>query len=104
MRTATIPIKQSEINAAITEVVNQLAPHVLYVRYNFGEDWSGDAAIFFRVVLSDDVGDQANFINVASDVERRISDKLDFLAMGLFGYFNFRLQSEQAVMQDPEWA
>ena len=46
--------KQSEIGIAVTEVVRLLSPDVVRIRYDIGEDWSGQWAIFFRVVLTDD--------------------------------------------------
>lgn len=104
MRTPTAAIKQSQINEAIADVVNLMAPRVVHIRYDIGEDWSGDWAIFFRVLLSDDASDGANLHDVAREVDRTMSDKIDFPAMGVFAYFNFRSESEQAVMQEPAWA
>ena len=46
--------KQSEIQAAINEVERNLAPDVVRIRYDIGEDWSGQWAIFFRIVLTDE--------------------------------------------------
>jgi len=46
--------KQSEIRAAIDEVERNLAPDVVRIRYDIGEDWSGQWAIFFRIVLTDE--------------------------------------------------
>jgi hypothetical protein len=39
--------KQSEIQAAIDEIERSLAPDVVRIRYDIGEDWSGQWAIFF---------------------------------------------------------
>jgi hypothetical protein len=52
MQFPSATIKQSEINAAVSEVLRLLAPDVVHIRYDIGEDWSGDWAIFFRVVLA----------------------------------------------------
>ncbi len=46
--------KQSEIQAAIDQVERSLSPDVVRIRYEIGEDWSGQWALFFRIVLSDD--------------------------------------------------
>ena len=35
-----------------------LAPDVVHIRYDIGEDWSGQWAIFFRVVLNDNAARQ----------------------------------------------
>jgi hypothetical protein len=92
-----------QINAAIREVVNLLAPDVVYIRYEIGQDWSSDSAIFFRVLLSDDASNN-RLRDVASQVECRLADRLDFPAMGVFPYYNFRSESEQAMMREPAWA
>jgi hypothetical protein len=42
-------IKQSEINAAVSQIAGILAPDVVYIRYDIGQDWSGDAARFRRI-------------------------------------------------------
>ena len=43
-----------ESKPAINEVERCLAPDVVRIRYDIGEDWSGQWAIFFRVVLTDE--------------------------------------------------
>lgn len=46
--------KQDEIEAAIREVEASLAPDVVRIRYEITHDWSGEGAIFFKIVLADD--------------------------------------------------
>jgi hypothetical protein len=46
--------KQSQIQAAINAVKRSLAPDAVHVRYEIGQDWSGEWSIFFRMVLTDD--------------------------------------------------
>jgi len=43
-----------EPNEPVASVVQQLRPDVIDIRYDLGEDWSGDWAIYSRVVLSDE--------------------------------------------------
>ena len=38
---------QPGINAAVAEIAHELSPAVLHIRYEIGQDWSGDSAIFF---------------------------------------------------------
>ena len=103
MSLPTVVAKQQEVNAAIAQVVNQLAPQVVHIRYDIGLDWSGDGAIFFRVLLSDEASTGNNLRTVTTQVERMLSERLDFEGMGVFSYFNFRSQSEQAAMREPAW-
>ncbi len=75
-----------------------------HIRYEVGNDWSGDPALFFRVLLSDEASKESNLRDVTRRIESRISKKLDFLGIDIFAYFNYRSQSEQAEMRGPEWA
>ena len=95
--------RQGEINATISAVVRLLSPDVLYIRYHIDQDWSGDWGIFFRVVLSDDAS-RNRLSKVTKEVVRQLSERLDFRAIGVFPYHNFRSQSEQTVLMEPAWA
>ena len=95
-------VRQPQINTAISEVVRLLAPDVLQIRYDIDRDWSGDWAIFFRVLLSDDAS-KNRLREVATQVVWRLSERLDFPSMGLFPYHNFRSQSEQAALMEEAW-
>jgi hypothetical protein len=95
--------KQPQIDAAVAEVATQLEPDVVHIRYEIGQDWSGQWAIFFRVLLSDDAGEK-RLREVATQVVWRLADRLDFAALGLFPYHNFRSVSEQAVLREEAWA
>ena len=95
--------KQPEINAAISEVVELLTPDVVQIRYDIARDWSGDWAIFFRVLLSDEAS-KTRLREVATQVVWRLADRLDFPSLGLFPYHNFRSVSEQAVLREEAWA
>jgi hypothetical protein len=96
--------KQNEINAAVSEVVRLLGPDVVHIRYDIGQDWSGDWAIFFRVVLSDDASSKTRLREVTTEVVGGLEDRLDFSSMGLLPYHNFRSVSEQAVLREETWA
>ena len=95
--------KQAEINAAVSEVVRLLAPEVVHIRYDIGRDWSGDWAIFFRVLLSDEAS-KTRLRELATEVVWRLAERLDFPSLGLFPYHNFRSVSEQAVLREEAWA
>src|SRR5580658_1548668 len=92
---------QPGINAAVAEVVQEMSPGVLHIRYEIGQDWSGDWAIFFRVLLSDEASHPHALKHATTRVERRLAEKIDFFALGLRPYFNFRSRSEQEKMREP---
>lgn len=94
--------KQPQINAAVAAVVKELSPSVKHMRYDIAQDWSGQWAIFFRVLLSDDAAQQ-RLKDVATRVVWRTSEWLDLPNLGLFPYFEFRSESEQARLHEASW-
>lgn len=78
-------------------------PDVVRIRYEIGEDWSGQWAIFFRVVLSDEAA-RSRLKHVVKEVVSRLSSRLDFLSLGVFPYHNFRSETEQAELREEAWA
>jgi hypothetical protein len=95
--------KHSEIDAAIQRVQQAVGSDVVRIRYEIGEDWSGQWAIFFRVVLTDDAA-RRRLRDVATKVVWELARQLDFPGIGVFPYHNFRSESEQATLQEPAWA
>jgi hypothetical protein len=97
--------KQPEINAAVSEVVRLMSPDVVHIRYDIDQDWSGDWAIYFRVLLSDEVSsNRARLRQITTEVVRRLAERIDFASMGFFAYHNFRSVSEQAELREKTWA
>lgn len=95
--------RQAEIDAAIQRVQQRVGPDVVRIRYEIGEDWSGQWAIFFRAVLTDDAASH-RLRDTATRVVWELAHELDFAGMGVFPYHNFRSESEQATLQEPAWA
>lgn len=99
----SVVTKQVEIDAAIDRVQQSIGPDVVRIRREFGEDWSGQRAIFFRVVLTDDAAHH-RLRDVAAKVVWGLARELDFSGMGVSPYHNFRSESEQATLREPAWA
>lgn len=97
-------VKQPQINAAVLTVERELAPWVRHIRYDILPDWAGDWSIFFRVVLSDEASRPQHLRDVTAQVVWRMSECLNIPELGLFPYFDFRSESEQATLNQPEWA
>jgi len=96
--------KEPEIQAAIREVERDLAREgVVRIKYEIAEDWSGQWAIFFRIVLTDDTA-RHRLGAIVNKVVRGLARQLDFAAMGVFPYHNFRSESEQATLREEAWA
>ena len=97
-------MKQSQIKAAIDAVERQLAPDVVHIRYEIGQDWSGQWAIFFKVLLSDEASIDGKLREIAPKVVWMVSERLDLPGLGLFPHFDFRSQSEQTELNEAAWA
>ena len=97
-------VKESEIADAVMEAERELAPHVVRIRYNVGENWTGDPAVFFRVLLSDRASRPKGPRNIARRVEAKLEDDPRVVGPGLFAYFNYRSESEQAKLKDKAWS
>ena len=98
-------ISRTEVEKAIDQVIAKLGPEVVRVRYNIGEDWTGDPALYFRVVLSDSVsGDVKTFVDTAARVRETFFEQLQPLEnWGLFPHVNFRSNAEEGELKDPKW-
>ena len=78
-----------QINAAVAEVLKEFSPSVKYIPFHVGQDWTGESALFFRVMLSDDVSRNGQLGDIANRVMWRTTDRLDLPNLGMFPYFNF---------------
>jgi hypothetical protein len=87
----------------VTEVVSQLSPSVRRIRYDIEQDWTGQWAIFFRVLLSDDASKPGNLRQIVPRIIWTMSERLNLPDLGMFPYFNFRSETEQALLRDPAW-
>ncbi len=101
----TLPLaiaSKTEFDQAVSEVVQEMAPDVVYIRHNIAQDWSGDWAVYFRVIISDEAG-RTRLREVTTKVEKFLESRLKPLSMGLLSYYNFRGVSEQAVLREESW-
>jgi hypothetical protein len=99
-------ISQTEVEKAVDEFIRTFGPEVVRVRWNIGNDWSGDPVLYFRVVLADSVsGDVKTFVDTAERVRATFFERLQPLEnWGLFPHVNFRSNAENAQLNDPKWA
>jgi hypothetical protein len=97
-------VNQGQIDAGVQRAMQALRPEVVRIRYSLRDDWTGEASVFFRVVLSDEASREAQLREVTQRVERTILDEVQPQELGLQWYFNFRSLSEQEELQEPAWA
>lgn len=80
-------------------------PEVVRVRYDVGDDSTGEPAVFFRILLSDSASRRDRLRDVASRVETAVFRQMEPMEQwGVYPYFSYRSQSEQAQLNDPAWA
>ena len=91
---------QRQIDEALKDVVNGFRAHVVDIRYNIATDWSGDLAIFFHVILRDQATKGVMLGRVTEEVRLRLSEMLRGLNLDLFGYTDFRSESEAADLHE----
>jgi hypothetical protein len=105
VRIARAFVQQTRLEEAINAVKPTLGPDVVSLRYDLGEDWSGDPAIFFKIVLSDGASQRDRLYDATYQIENAIMQRLEPLEeWGVLPYFSYRSQSEQAARQEEAWA
>jgi hypothetical protein len=94
-------IHRAELDQAINDLrPPELGPNVVDFTYTLGEDWSGEPAIFFTIVLSDRAARQDQLYKVTSEIQDVIVQHIEPLEQwGVLPYFSYRSQAEQAALQ-----
>ena len=96
-------VDQERIAQGVAKATDALASDVVRIRYDLGEDWSGDGAIFFRVLLKDSASNRPHLREVARRVVTKVFSEVHPQEFGLQAYFNFRSESEQASLKEEAW-
>ena len=95
-------VQQSQFEAEIQRTARQLAPAVLRIDSTLGDDWTGEPAVFFMVILEDSATAPDRLLKEANRASRAIVQEVQPLERwGVLPYFNFRSQSEHAQMEQP---
>ena len=98
-------VNEQQVDKAITAFVRRLGPEVVRVRYDISEDWTGDPAIFFRVVLTDQAASDDRRQKVTTRIRAALWDKLrPFERWGLYPFIHFRSKSEQDSLKEESWS
>jgi hypothetical protein len=102
--TATGFVNQKEIKSAVQQVESKFAQEVHHIRYNLGENWIGAPSIFFRVVVRDEAAGIDHLLELSERISISLMNEARTDENGLYAYFDFTSVSEQAKLQDPDWA
>jgi|ERR1700683_607280 hypothetical protein len=98
-------VHQTQLANEIARAVRKLGKDAVGVNYSLGTDSTGDASIFFRIVLTDASSQEDKLAEVTGRIETIFYDEIRPQEnWGLLPYFRFRSKSEQEQLNDPEWA
>jgi hypothetical protein len=96
--------QQAQFASEVAEAERTLIPFVVRIRHTLKDDWSGEPAVHFRIVLPDDACGHGRLYDVTSRISAEIVRRIEPLELwGVLPYFNYRSQSEQTQLKDPEW-
>ena len=97
-------VNQQAIAEGVERAVKMLAPDVVKILYNYGEDWTGVPSIFFRVLLEDNAVKNGTLGGLGRKIKDVVEREAQLSWEEMNSYFNFRTSSEQADLKDPMWA
>jgi hypothetical protein len=98
-------VHQTQLANEIAKAVRKLGKDAVGVNSVLGTDSTGEASIFFRIVLTDAASREDKLAEVTGRIESILFDEIRPLEnWGLLPYFSFRGKSEQEKRNDPEWA
>ncbi|MGP0072740.1 MAG: hypothetical protein ACLPWF_12505 [Bryobacteraceae bacterium] len=96
-------VDQGKIKAGVQRAERALARDVVRIVYSYAPDWTGDDALFFRIVLRDAASAPDKLRQTTHRIEMRILIEIKAHELGLQTYFNYRSESEQAELREPAW-
>lgn len=96
-------INQAELNEAVVNAAGLLDPReVLDVHFTLGSDASGEASIFFGVLLSAYGSQDSRLGRVTAKVAKLLAEQLEpYNQWGLQPYFNFT--ADPSHFRKPGW-
>lgn len=90
--------EQSQFSADIDAVARKMDPHVLSITPLLGEDWDGESAVFFQVVIDDKDVSQEELLRIRRSVRWTISMELQPMERwGVHPYYQYRMTSSEAA-------
>ncbi len=94
--------EQEQVEAVLASI--ESFPFVTEIRHALDDDWSGDPAIRFWVMLRDDVVESPEYADRAEQVQSTIVEAVRMSEIDRWPYVRFRGESEQAELDKEEAA
>jgi hypothetical protein len=92
-----------QVKRGVERAEARLAPDVLRIMYSYNANWQGEISLFFRIAISDAASSPGHLRQTTQRIIATISEEINASDIGLETYFNFRSQSEQAMLREPIW-
>ena len=77
MMVQTAFVNRAEIESGVQRACQAFAPNVVRIRYSFGEDWTGDPSIFFRIVITDAASREGHLGELAETASNTIRTEVN---------------------------
>jgi hypothetical protein len=90
----------------VDEVAKKFPAEVVRIRHSFSRDWDGDPAIYFRIVFTDDSVKRYPLVQLTHRIQDALINDLALFTSEYsvyIPYFNYRTQTDQDGLKDPEW-
>ena len=103
MNVPTAFVHQARFRTAVKRCEQRLASQgVVSIIPTFGNDWSGEPAVFFMIILADAASRRDRLVSITNRASQAIVDEVrPWEQWGVLPYFNFRSQSEQTQLEKP---
>jgi len=96
-------VDQAELKKQVAKAAKALNPkEVRDVEFRIGSDWTGEAAIFFGILLTPYGAHDSRLADVTARVREELSERLQpYNRWGLQDYYDFT--SDPVFYRDPNW-
>jgi hypothetical protein len=97
--------QQAQFRETVNRAAQQLRPHVIDLTFTLGNDWSGEPAVFFMVILSNAASQRDHLLKTTNQVSNAIVQLVQPMEQwGVLPYFNFRSEAEQTKINQQSLA
>ena len=100
------PQRLKDFAQRVDEVAKKFPAEVVRIRHSFSRDWDGDPAIYFRIVFTDDSVKRYPLVQLTHRIQDALINDLALFTSEYsvyIPYFNYRTQTDQDGLKDPEW-
>ena len=98
-----VEVDERKIAAGLARARKAFARDVVRIRFNLAEDWTGDPAVYIRVVLTDKASQEEYLYDIAQRVRSKVKKEIKVEDLGLHPYIRFRILAETFQYKDAAW-